>query len=400
MSESRFLSRPAVKRTIYRKWILALLIVILTLAAVQRLGDGFDTFFHKPEGAIDLKLRYRDVQRWFQGEPVYTHPRAVYPPASYVVLWPLLGWLDLPRTELLWALTTLAALAWLSVLAVKASRVKTRLERTAVFLVPLAVYSARAVIVNGQLMLHLLPPLLAGFILLEREPSDWKKDLGAAALLLIGLVKLTVAIPFMLILLTKRRFLRPMIFLGSGYVMLTSVAAMFQHVSPLISLKQWLPAAVSDAARASADSHANLHYWLGSLGLRNLNLPASILLLVLLGIGLYLFRQSDIWIRLGIAAIVARIWTFHYRYDDMLLVVPLIALLRLGLRPRAMSPEKIATLSILALLSFTLLAPARFFFLPGPWSSLYESFQTIVWLASLALLVYIARRESLHRPVP
>jgi hypothetical protein len=47
-----------------------------------------------PTGAIDLKILHRLVQLWFVGQPVYPElPGALYPPASYAMLWPFLGWL-------------------------------------------------------------------------------------------------------------------------------------------------------------------------------------------------------------------------------------------------------------------------------------------------------------------
>ncbi len=48
-----------------------------------------------PTGAIDLKILHRLVQLWFVGQPVYPElPGALYPPASYAMLWPFLGWLQ------------------------------------------------------------------------------------------------------------------------------------------------------------------------------------------------------------------------------------------------------------------------------------------------------------------
>ena len=48
-----------------------------------------------PPGAIDLKLMHRLVDDWFAGRRIYGElGSAVYPPATYVLLWPLVGWLD------------------------------------------------------------------------------------------------------------------------------------------------------------------------------------------------------------------------------------------------------------------------------------------------------------------
>ena len=58
-----------------------------------------------PTRAIDLRLRIREVVAWFDGVPVYeTMSDAVYPPASYVMLWPVLGLLDMGAARVAWAL--------------------------------------------------------------------------------------------------------------------------------------------------------------------------------------------------------------------------------------------------------------------------------------------------------
>jgi hypothetical protein len=386
--------------TLYKKWqthrksILIPLCALLVVIAAQRLASGFYELIWKPGGAVDLDFRYRDVHFWFEGKSLAEERTAVYPPASLAVLWPFIGWVSWPAARWLWALTTAAALAWLASFAARESGVKRFWERTAVALLPLAVYAARAVMVNGQLALHLLPPLLGGVALLDRRPSGWKRDLCVAGLFLLGSVKPTVALPFLLFLIAAKRPIRPILIFTAGYAALTAVASLFQPGSISTQLLQWYGRASREAAAMSAHAHANLQSWLGKLGLQGLNLPVSLLVLALLGLLLLLYRRSDVWIRLGMAAVVARIWSFHFRYDDMLLIVPLIAVIRLLTRDRAAGEGKGAAALIMILLGFSLLAPARLMFLARPWSSLFESTQTLIWLAALAYLAYRARRED------
>ena len=60
-----------------------------------------------PSGAIDLKLMHQLVHEWFAGRRVYGELKtAVYPPATYVLLWPLVGWLDVGPARWLWGLTS------------------------------------------------------------------------------------------------------------------------------------------------------------------------------------------------------------------------------------------------------------------------------------------------------
>ena len=379
----------------HRKWVLALLCFVLIVGAAQRLADGFYELIWKTDGAIDLNLRYQEVHQWFASDSLAGDAIAVYPPASLAVQWPFVGWESWLLARWLWALTTAAALAWLAYFAVKESGAKGMWERAVVALLPLAVYTTRAVIVNGQLMLHLLPPLLGGVILLDRRPSGWKRDLGAAGLLLLGAVKPTVALPFLLFVLMAKRPVRPILLIASGYAALTVVASFFQSGPILTQMLQWYGRSSRDTILESAQAHANIHSWLGRFGLQGLNLPASLLILALLGLLLYIYRRSDVWIRLGMAAVVVRFWSFHYRYDDMLLIIPLIALIRLVMRTEGATEGKGAAVLMMLLLGFSLLAPARLMFLAKPWSSLFESTQTLIWLASLAYLVYRARQDHL-----
>jgi hypothetical protein len=376
-----------------RKWVLTALCLVLLLIAAQRLTSGFHELIWKPSGAWDLMLRYRDVNFWFAGRSLAAKPDAVYPPASLALLWPFLGWESWPAARWLWALTTAAILAWLGYFAAREVRPPGRLEWAAVFLLPSAVYAARAVIVNGQLTIHLLPPLIGGVILLDRAPAGWKRDLGAAGLLLLGLVKPTVALPFVLFVLAARRPLRPAVLVASGYAGLTVFASWFQRDSLPVLLRQWYERASLDAATASAQAHANVHSWLRALGLEGFNLPVSLALLAALGAALYAFRRSDVWLRLGMAAIVARMWGFHYRYDDYLLVIPLIALARVAVREKPRSGTKDAALALMALVGLSLMIPARLLMLGRPWSTIVETGQTLVWLAALAYLSVRAWRD-------
>jgi hypothetical protein len=189
--------------------------------------------------------------------------------------------------------------------------------------------------------------------------------------------------------------MRLILLFAAGYAALTLVASFFQSEPLLTQMLQWYERASHDAGFSSAQAHANIHSWLGGLGLQGLNLPVSLLILALLGLLLYIYNRSDVWIRLGMAAVVARFWSFHYRYDDMLLIIPLIALIRLVMRTGGATEGKGSAVLMMLLLGLSLLAPARLIFLAKPWSSLFESTQTLIWLASLVYLAYRARRDHL-----
>ena len=95
-----------------RTVVLRLAITIMAVASVLKLGDEFRRLLLDQSriGAIDLMMFHTLVQRWFAGLPVYEELRiANLPPASYVMLWPLVGWLGPTAARWLWAITSLIA---------------------------------------------------------------------------------------------------------------------------------------------------------------------------------------------------------------------------------------------------------------------------------------------------
>ena len=119
-------------------------------------------------------------------------------------------------------MTTVAALSWLVRWSLRESKAITPLERVFVALMPLSMYATGATIGNGQLIIHLLPALLFGLLLLHSRPSGWRTDLLAAFLILLTLVKPTVSVPFFWIVLFAVR-VRPAVLVALGYIGLTLI---------------------------------------------------------------------------------------------------------------------------------------------------------------------------------
>ena len=187
----------------YRTTLLLVAIGLMAVAAVHRLGDQFDRLLWESGqgGAIDLKQRHEEVRQWFAGKLVYQQlGTAVYPPASYVILWPLLGWLSVTPARWLWALSSTAMLGWLVYLTARESSASTPLERMAIVLLPLSMYATSATIGNGQLIVHILPALLYS-LTSPAHPSGWRQDVVSAALVVAALVSPTIAAPFFWIVL-------------------------------------------------------------------------------------------------------------------------------------------------------------------------------------------------------
>ncbi|MCI0556815.1 MAG: DUF2029 domain-containing protein, partial [Anaerolineae bacterium] len=146
----------------YKRTVLLVAVVLLTFLAAIKLTDEFRRLIWEQDrtGAIDLKLFSRRVKHWFAGNPVYGDLRSTFPPASFLIFWPFVGWLSVPTARYLWALTTIALLVWLCRLIIRESKAQTPLERAFVALMLLSMNAVGVAIGNGQLILHLLPLLI------------------------------------------------------------------------------------------------------------------------------------------------------------------------------------------------------------------------------------------------
>jgi len=111
--------------------VLRLACAAMALLAVLKLGDEFRRLLLDPghNGAVDTRILSQLVHEWFEGRPLYQElDTAIQPPATYVLLWPFLGWLGFTPARWLWAVTSVAALGWLVRLIVQESGAVTRLE--------------------------------------------------------------------------------------------------------------------------------------------------------------------------------------------------------------------------------------------------------------------------------
>jgi len=386
--------------------VLRLAIMFMAVAAIVWLSYQFwrlvwesaPIWPSSPTGAVDLKMRHGEVHHWFAGS---TCPDAdvqlVYPPASYAMFWPLLGWLDVQTARWLWAATTLASLWWLIRLVIRESGAKTARERAFAALLPLSMYATGAAIGNGQLIVHLLPPLVTAGLLLHRERAGWGEDLLVGFLVVAALVKPTVSLPFCWIVLVVPGRLRPALLVLLGYIVLTVFAASFRNQELVPLLRDW----PSQAMAAPSLGQTNLRGVLIVLGLENWVFPATLGVFLLLGVWTFWYRRADIWLLLAVTALVARFWTYHRWYDDLLVLLPMVALFRIARRGPSLGGADVAAGVLLAVTLLTTLAPGGLYLFPPPWKTLYVWGQVIVWLVVLAFLLDRTRHETARSaPVP
>ena len=382
---------------VYSSSVLKVSVLLMAIVAAVWLGYEFWRLVWQSGemGAIDLRQRHYEMQAWFAGKPVYGDIiTAVYPPASYVILWPLMGWLTVTVARWFWAATTTIALIWTIYLCVRESGAYTPLQQTFIGLMPLSMYATGATIGNGQLLVHILPALVAGLLLLKSKEHHWRHDLLGAALVLIALVKPTVTAPFFWIVLFVPGRLRPAIVVSIGYVALSFFAALFQKTGLVTLLFKWSDqAAVGVEWGTARGGYANEHSWMEAIDLDGLEGPSSLLALMILGFWIYRYRRADIWILMGVTALVARFWTYHMWYDDLLILLPMIVLFRIANQHAPVAATDRFAAPLLAMTLLTSLAPGGLYLLPMPWNKLYVIVQTITWATVLIFLLNHARLE-------
>jgi hypothetical protein len=369
-------------------------IVIIAAYALLKLTPGFGSLVVDSDGrpnAIDLKKRHEEVQRWFSGKPVYAEvERATYPPQSYVVLWPFLGWITLSAARWLWAITSVAALAWLAFLLVRGSGASTYRERMFVALLPLSMHATGVTLETGQLIIHVLPPLLTALIIAHGKPTGWRSASAVALLTLAAFVKPTISVPFLWLILFLPGTVKPFLLVLFGYIGLSLFATSFQEGNLLALINSWLTQSAMDPLVSDGGS-AHLHSLLASLGLQQWNLPASFLVLVALGIWTYRYRQEDLWLLLGVTGIVARLWSYHLIYDNLLIVFSEVALYRTVRQRQLADPIGIVAAVLLTLTLLLMLPPTRLFLF---WPAFFRAAEVFVWLGVLVFLISQARRDK------
>jgi len=369
-------------------------VLLMLLAAIHRLGNEFSRLLYEtgPAGAIDLKLRHSEVHRWFSGEPIHDpHESSPYPPASMILLWPLLGWLPVDKARWWWATTTIMALGWFVVLSLRESGADRLVERAFIALLPLSIYGTSAAIGNGQISVHLLPVLVASLVSLATA-RRWYEDLCGAGLFLVTLVKPSVAVPFTWLIWLLPSRLRSLSAVLAGYALLTWLATSFQQTGLRTLLSGWMTRAGGVLSRG-AWGYGNVSNWLVGLGLPDWIPYAGFLILMTLGGWLFHHRRADPWVLIGITAIVARLWTYHQLYDDVLILLPMIALFRIAKLDASHRNADVTAGSLLALTWLGMLAPARLLSFPVT-AGLFSAGQAIIWLAVLVFFVAYARNTD------
>jgi hypothetical protein len=90
---------------------------------------------------------------------------------------------------------------------------------------------------------------------------------------------------------------------------------------------------------------------------------------------------------------MARIWTYHRWYDDMLIILPMITLFRIAKRGPYPDGSDVLAAGLLILAWLSVLVPLRLLVTP-PWNGFVTTGQAVVWGLMLIFLLYQARLEK------
>ncbi len=403
----------------YGNSILRIAVLLLAAAAAFRLlHEGLRLVVWDPStlgGPNDLRNFQNAMKGFFAGQPIYEELKtSPYPPASYAIFWPFLGWLDLSKARLLWAFTLVLVLAWLIVLILRESKATTHAEKILLALFLLSMNGTGVTIGNGQLGLHILPALLSVLLLQHSGgraslPADRKTMAGtetrpprnthlsiqnqiiAALLVLFALAKPTISAPFVWIVLFAPYGKRILFLAAIGYLAITCLALSFQPQPAIAVFESWFHRA---SIVALERGYGNLHAFLSSLNLDSWMAPASLLVFGLLGLWVYFHRKVEIWLVIGITALVARFWSYHRYYDDVLIILPMISLFRIAKSSGPGNEHGIVAGFLLSMIAFFNLA--RLHNISKLRFELITSANVILWMLTAAFLLYLARRQKIE----
>ena len=181
------------------------------------------------------------------------------------------------------------------------------------------------------------------------------------------------------------------------YTVLTLVAAAFQRDDLLGLLKLCL--AKASMATTRFPGTRNIYALLVAAGLEKWMAVGSAAMFAALGMWTYYYRRADQWVLIAVGALVARIWTYHRVYDDVLIFLPELALFRIA-KQNSVSGKSVGAEILLAMIALAMLCPARLLDQPSEWAWtsqwawIFTGTQTILWLLILGYLLNFVRCHS------
>ncbi len=365
--------------------------------SLPAIGQALMTLaWRQADTPVDLDGRRTETRDWFAGKTVYGRLKAaMYPPATYAILFPALGRTSLAAARFVFAISGLWALIYIAYAGIRAADLLPEMRiggdhTIAPLLCIVAAISANhailSAVTSGQFVLQALAVLVAAMTTAcrPRTRDSLAADVLAAMLFVLAMAKPQVALLFGWTLLFKAGRLRIVFMAAIAYAALTLVACTFQGSNLWTAQAHQFKWA---ARNAMPEGYGNINLWLASAGLGRWIIAAWVLLASTTAAWVYLNRRADLWILVGLTAIVARIWCYHRAHDDVLLILPLIALFRIARQTTGPAGR-------LAMLLFAVLSLAMFFQAGHGRLALHgELINTVhvaVWFATAGFLMWAA----------
>ena len=333
-----------------------------------------------------------EVRGWSTpAPPLAADGRVPLAPAGTLLLGPLVGWPPAQVARWLWLAVHAISVVWVVRWCVRTSSATTPLLKTFAALLPLAMFAPAAAMGHGRIAVPMLALVLAGLSIAQRE-QRWSRDLAIGAILTACWMAPLFALPFAWVLWFRGR--ARAVGLGiAGTALLTLWVAIARDQGPLEPIAQWW-----NATWAAVENRPR---WLVSLDYRGPIGWASAGLWLLLGAWTWQHRGRDPWVLAGAAALAARLGTYHTWYDDVLLLLPMVALWRIS---RSEAPRAPIAGYLAAALWISTIAPGGHLVLPWPWAPAWILAQAALWLGALAYLLLEVgqtaaepQRDATHR---
>ena len=375
----------------------------VSVIAIHRMSYALPHAVRKVEhwSAVNVAYRYDELTRFFAGVPIYheNFGRLTYPPATYVFLWPVLGWLPLESARVLFVATNLVSAIIVAVLAYRLADRHSQGERFLIVAIVFACYPLQISAFLGHMPVQVVALVAIAALILRRARVSWATDVAASACLAASLVKPTLAPPLIAAVLIATWRWRPVLLTGLIYAGVAFVASTAQPAGFVDLHVAWLRANTAHAVAAELiEALPNLHNWLSWVGLGRFGPAASILALVAYSVWGWRHRHADVWLLIGAGALVARLWSYHRPYDDIVILLATIALLRMARAPD--HRPRTAAAVLFAVTCAALLTPAwALYNLARPAIRLVYAAQTTLWVTLLVFLLMSGRWAAAPRTV-
>ncbi len=364
----------------------------MLILGLLKLSDEFVRLlfnFHE-QSAVDLKVFIKLAQDWFAGLPVFQlHTFSLYPPASYLIFWPLTLAPE-TVTRWIWAGLNIGLLIWLAIFAIRTGRGQSTREKIFLALIPLSMNATGVVIGNGQITLLVIVMLWLAISLSINEKASRVKQLLVVPLFFVALVKPSLAVPFFWIVLFVPDSMLFGILIGAAYVAATLFSLQFQTTGLSDVLIQWMGRATDVGG-----GYANIQTWLYSIQLKQMILPSQFVLLSLLGWWVYINRKRDIYMVAGVVALFSRLFAYHAVYDDVIVIFAILAIVRLSQQKNIAFPYRFSLECLVGINVLVMLMPARMQHYPQPFEFLFIWGHGIIWLLDFAILLFFVRQNLL-----